>query len=88
MNKQELIRQVKEAGDAVINYKSENSGKQKYNVCTLEFDNDYIKSKPNKTKAVGSKVLLFCWDTDSYRLLQPERVTSIIPLSKILRNDK
>ena len=88
MKKDEFIRQVTEAGDAVITYRSQNSRRLKYNVCTLDFDNKYIQSKRNRAKPTQRQFLLFCWDTDSYRLLQPENVTSIVPLNKILKNDR
>ena len=88
MKKQELINLVEEYGDAIITYRSEQSRKLKYNVCTLDFDNKYIQEKKNRAKEDDSSVLLFCWDTDSYRLLKPANVTSIVPLSKILGNKK
>ena len=75
-------------GDAVITYRSAKSRKLKYNVCTMEFDNDYIQSKRNRAKPNQHQVLCWCWDTDSYRLLVPENVVSIVPLSKILKNMK
>ena len=86
MKKDEFLRTVSECGDAIITYRSTNSRKLKYNVCTLDFDNKYIQSKKNRAKETSDSVLLFCWDTDSYRLLQPKNVTSIQPLSSILRN--
>jgi hypothetical protein len=77
------------AGDAVITYRSPVSKKLKYNVCTLEFDScEYIKEK-NKKKNITVKedcILLFCWDTDSFRQINIEAVTNIQPLSTILRN--
>ena len=88
MKKEEFIRTVSDCGDAIITYRSTNSRKLKYNVCTLDFDNKYIQSKKNRAKETGDSVLLFCWDTDSYRLLQPKNVTSIQPLSSILRNKR
>ncbi len=88
MKKDEFIRQVTEAGDAVITYRSQNSRRLKYNVCTLNFDNKYIQSKRNRARPNNRQVLLFCWDTDSYRLLMPENVTSIVPLQAILKNDR
>lgn len=88
MRKDEFIKQVTEAGDAVITYRSQNSRRLKYNVCTLDFDNKYIQTKRNRAKPNPKQVLLFCWDTDSYRLLQPDNVTSIVPLAKILKNDR
>lgn len=86
MTKTELKRRVKEAGDAVVTYKSENSKKSKYNVLTLDFNNKYIQSKHNKAKESNDTVLFFCWDTDSYRILKPEYVTSVLPLSVLLGN--
>lgn len=88
MKKDEFIRTVSDCGDAIITYRSTNSRKLKYNVCTLDFDNKYIQSKKNRAKETKDSVLLFCWDTDSYRLLQPKNVTSIQPLSSILRNKR
>ena len=88
MKKDEFVRAVSDCGDAIITYRSTNSRKLKYNVCTLDFDNKYIQSKKNRAKETNDSVLLFCWDTDSYRLLQPKNVTSIQPLSSILRNKR
>ena len=58
----------------------------KYNVCTIDFSTQYIQEKRNRAKEGQHTVLLFCWDTDSYRLLRPENVTSIVPLASVLRN--
>ena len=68
--------------------RSENSKKLKDNVCTLDFSTPYIQTKTNRAKGSDRTLLLFCWDTDSYRLLKPENVTSVVPLSSILRNGK
>ena len=88
MKKAEFIRTVTNCGDAIITYRSTNSRKLKYNVCTLDFDNKYIQSKKNRAIETVDSVLLFCWDTDSYRLLMPKNVTNIQPLSSILRNKR
>jgi hypothetical protein len=88
VKKSEFIRTVTNWGDAVITYRSTNSRKLKYNVCTLDFDNKYIQSKKNRATETADSVLLFCWDTDSYRLLIPNNVTNIQPLSSILRNKR
>lgn len=73
-------------GDAVITYRSENSNKLKYNVCTLDFSTPYIQNKKNRAKESSETLLLFCWDTDSFRLLKPRNVTSVVPLSSVLNN--
>ena len=86
MKKEELARLVDEYGDAVITYRSENSNKLKYNVCTLDFSTPYIQQKKNRAKESDKTLLLFCWDTDSFRLLKPANVTSVVPLSSILKN--
>lgn len=87
MKKEELASLVTEYGDAIITYRSENSKKLKYNVCTLDFSTPYIQSKKNRAKESSNTLLLFCWDTDSYRLLKPFNITSVVPLSSILKND-
>ena len=88
MKKEDFIKNVDDAGDAIITYRSQNSRRLKYNVCTMDFDNKYIQSKRNRAKPSNSQVLLFCWDTDSFRLIQPKNVTTIVPLARILRNDR
>lgn len=88
MKKEELKTKIEEAGDAVITYKSPNSRKTKYNVCTIDFDNLYIQEKRNRANEDESTVLMFCWDTDSFRLMKAANVTSVVPLSSILRNEK
>ena len=86
MKKEELARLVDEYGDAVITYRSENSNKLKYNVCTLDFSTPYVQQKKNRAKESKDTLLLFCWDTDSFRLLKPQNVTSVVPLASVLKN--
>jgi len=88
VKKQELAQLVHEYGDAIITYRSAHSKKLKYNVCTLDFSTPYIQEKRNRAKETEETLLLFCWDTDSYRLLRPANVTSVVPLSSVLRNDR
>ena len=85
MTKDELINAVREHGDATITYRSLESKKLKYNVCTLDFSNDYIQTKSNRAKETDDSVLLFCWDADSFRLIRPSSVTSVVPLSSSLK---
>jgi len=87
VKKEELATLVDDYGDAVITYRSENSNKLKYNVCTLDFSTPYIQGKKNRAKESEKTLLLFCWDTDSFRLLKPDNVTSVVPLSSVLKNE-
>ena len=87
MKKEELKKRLDEAGDAIITYRSQNSRKLKYNVCTRDFSTKYIQEKRNRAKESNKTMLLFCWDTDSYRLLVPDNVTSIVPLNRVIKND-
>jgi len=87
VNKEELAKLVADYGDAIITYRSENSKKLKYNVCTIDFSTPYIQEKKNRAKESDRTLLLFCWDTDSYRLLNPDSVTSVVPLSSVLKNE-
>lgn len=85
MTKDELKKVVLDAGDAIITFRSLHSKKLKYNVCTLDFENNYISTKSNKSKETEDTLLMFCWDTDTFRLIRPENVTSVVPISKILK---
>lgn len=87
MKKEELAQVVEDYGDAVITYRSENSKKLKYNVCTLDFSTPYIQQKKNRATESADTLLMFCWDTDSYRLIKPKNVTSVVPLSSVLKNN-
>ena len=87
VKKQELAKLVHEYGDAIITYRSEKSRKLKYNVCTLDFSTPYIQKKKNRAKETEDTLLFFCWDTDSYRLLRHSNVSSVVPLSSVLKNE-
>lgn len=86
MKKPELEKLITEYGDAVVNYRSQNSRKLKYCVCTLDFSTPYIKNKKNKLKESEGTLLVFCWDTDSFKMLKYSQVTRVTPLGAILRN--
>jgi hypothetical protein len=88
MDRKVFIEKMAAYGDAVVTYRSVNSKKLKYNVCTPDFDNEYIQSRRNSVKVNKDCVLLFCWDTNSYRQINPKAVTSIQPLATILRNNR
>lgn len=87
MTKTELASLVRKYGDAIITYRSKNSKKLKYNVCTLDFSTPYIQKKKNRATESADTLLFFCWDTNAYRLLNPASVTSVIPLASVLKNE-
>jgi hypothetical protein len=87
VKKEELADLVSEYGDAIITYRSEKSNKLKYNVCTLDFSTPYITQKKNRAKESEETLLMFCWDTDSFRLLKPASVTTVVPLASVLKNE-
>lgn len=87
MDKEELRRLIEDAGDAIITYKSPNSKKVKYNVCTVDFTTPYIRDKSNRAKEDDGTLLMFCWDTDSFRLMKPDNVKSVVPLAAVLKNE-
>lgn len=86
MTKEELKNLLIEYGDATITYRSPNSNRLKYNVCTLDFDNNYIQSKNNRSTETDETLLMFCWDCDAFRLMKAEHVKSVVPLSATLKN--
>ncbi len=86
MNKEDLRKKIEEAGDAIVTYKGQESNKLKYNVVTVDFSTEYIKSKRTHAQETDNTVLTWAWDTDSYRLLSAESVTSVVPLASVLKN--
>lgn len=87
MNKQEALQKLTECGDAVVTYIAANSKKQKYNVVTLNFKTPYIKRKRTSAIEDENSILVFSWDMDSFRILTPSSIISIVPLTRVLRNE-
>lgn len=88
MKKETLKQLMDEYGDATITFRSTNSQKLKYNVCTTDFDNAYIQSKGLKAQETEDTVLMWCWDCDAFRLIKVDTIRSVIPLSATLKNDR
>ncbi len=84
MRKEQIRNSLSSNGDSIVNYRSINSKKLKYVVCTTDFDNDYIKTKP-QPREQKDRILVFCWDSDSFKQLNTGLVTSVEPLNKVLR---
>ncbi len=82
MDKEKFVKIMKEYGDAYVTYISPNSKKEKFNVGTIDIENNqYIKDKPLSISPDSDKVIMFCWDTDSYRQIDPSTVIKVEPLA-------
>jgi hypothetical protein len=88
VTKDELKEKVATYGEAIITYRSSESNKLKYNVCTLDFSTPYVANKQNRAKETDNTLLVFCWDVDAYRLLKPANVTSVVALASALKEGK
>jgi hypothetical protein len=86
MKKEEVRRKLIDYGDAIVTYRSEKSKKLKYNVVTLNFSTPYITKKRTHAKEDENTILAFSWDVDAFRLIKTNLITSIVPLSSVLRN--
>ena len=86
MRKEEVRNKILDFGDAIVTYRSEKSKKLKYNVVTLDFSTDYIKTKRTHAKENDNTILTFSWDVDAFRLIKTNLVTSVVPLNSALRN--
>lgn len=88
-----FIFQMDRAGDACVHYLTANSKREKYVVGTLDLSTAYIAAKlgkltnlkvPDETEAPEGSCLMFCWDTDSFRVINIAQVTSVTPLNELI----
>ena len=84
MRKEQIRRTLSSYGESVVNFRSVKSKKLKYVVCTTDFDNPHILSK-NVPIEQANRILVFCWDSDSFKQLNTHLVTSIEPLNRVLK---
>lgn len=84
MKKEQIRRSLRINGESIVNYRSLNSKKLKYIVCTLDFNNPYIRTK-SRPKEQPDRILVFCWDSDTFKQLNADLITSVEPLNKALR---
>lgn len=87
MRKENIRRSLEKYGDSIVNYRSVNSKKLKYVVCTTDFDNRYIESKA-RPREQENRILVFCWDSDTFKQLNTNLITSIEPLGKVVRESR
>lgn len=87
MEKSKFIKQMTEYGDAVVTYTSPVSRKSKYVVATTDFmSSPHIqrRKQPSKRVTEGNSLLLFCWDTDTFKHIDIDSVERIEPLNRII----
>lgn len=89
--KQEFKKVMESYGDACIHFVSAVSGKSKYTVGTTDFTTKYVADKFTTLKtrnlSESDAVLIFAWDTDSFKKVDPASVTKIEPLNRLITND-
>jgi len=86
MNKDNFLQKMTDYGDAVVTYRSPVSRRSKYVVGTTDFNSsDYIKDKRKPRYRIhNGSVLMFCWDTDTFKQIAVSDVQKIEPLSKVI----
>lgn len=82
MYKTKLVNLLKQHGDATLIFKDRNTEDI---VATTDFRNKYIRSK-GSMKIPAKGVLVWDWTNNSRRVIKPEDVVRVIPLSKTLNN--
>lgn len=88
MNRDKFLFEMNQAGDAYVYSQTPVKGRDKYHICTLDFDNKYIQSKPTKNvKAAEGYIKIFSWDADNFKTLELAKITRVIPLNAIVRQN-
>lgn len=82
MYKNRLVKLLKEHGDATIIFKDK---EEEDVVVTSDFQNNYIR-KHGSMRIPQKGVLVWDWTNNRKRVLRPENVIKVIPLSKTLNN--
>lgn len=80
MYKTKLVNLLKANGDSALTFKDRTE-----TVVTTDFRNKYIRAR-GSMRIPSKGVLVWDWNKDSRRIIQPEDVIKVIPLSKILNN--
>lgn len=82
MDKYTSLNMLKRNGDSTITL---NTGEVPI-VATVDFNVDYIKSKKNRRLPKGNGILIFSWTDDNFKIIYPEHIKNIQPLSDVLNN--
>jgi hypothetical protein len=83
-----FLNKMHDAGDAYVYYTTPVSKKTKYHICTIDLNSaQYIKDKDNQLPqlATQNSVRAFCWDLDTFKVLDVSLVTKVVPLNSVLK---
>ena len=80
MNKEKAYSLIKEYGVATVFYRN-TKGKLKWIVADVE-DEEYIRNKPDPKQDFPDKLLVWAYDLDRYRFLNPGDIDNIKPHSE------
>lgn len=82
-----LQRALEFAGDATVDYIN-TTGAKRYMVVTTDFSTPYIQKKLRQRKREfdANGLLVFSWDMDKFKTIDPATVVNVTPLSSTLRN--
>jgi hypothetical protein len=83
INKRNAISMLKNFGDAIIEFKD----RREPILCTIEFNNKYIKREKRDIKQnLKGGILIFDWTNYKYDIIRVNEIYSITALSDILQN--
>jgi hypothetical protein len=89
MNKGRVIGLLKQHGDAILTIKDPKPPFIKYNLCTLDFKNTYIKSQTKGKKPWPKNktdIVVYDWTDNRYLIIHPVDIVHLQPLSEVLKN--
>lgn len=86
-NKNRYLTALIKNGDSIVTLRKPGISEPEHICCTIDFDNKYIKQfKKGYVSNFNKTILVFSWTDNGYRVLDPEQITNITPLEKILNN--
>lgn len=84
----QLYNRIFEAGDSYVYFTTTVSKKQKYHICTVDFNScEYILNKLTEKDKVDPDpgfLRVFCWDLDAFKLINAASVNKLLPLSVVM----
>lgn len=82
MDKYSTLNLLRKNGDSTITW----NRNMNPIVVTTDFNLDYIRKKKNRRLPKGNGILVFSWTDDNFKVIFPEYIKNISPLSDVLNN--